>query len=76
MRSQTIMMEEILINVANMSGLKVNISKSRAFFSATTRRCKIESMAATTEIRQTFSLEKYLGFPIVNIKLILNWNKN
>jgi len=37
-RSQAIMMEGILTNFANVSGLKVNISKSRAFFLATTIR--------------------------------------
>jgi len=48
-------------------GLKVNISKSRAFFSATTRRSKIESMVATIGIRQTFSLEKYQQVLYVDI---------
>lgn len=64
--SHTIMVEGILTNFANMSGLKFNISKSRAFFSTMTRRSKIESMVATTGIRQTFSLEKYLDFPLVH----------
>ena len=63
------MVEGILTNFANMLGLTVNISKSRTFFSVTTRRSKIESMVATTRIRQTFSHEKYLGFPIVHGRL-------
>jgi len=56
-RYHAIMVEGILTNFTNMLGLKVNISKSKAFFSDTTRRSKIESMVATTGIRQTFSLE-------------------
>jgi len=68
--SQAITVEGILINFANMSGLKVNISKSRTFFLATTRRSKIESMVVTTGIRKTSSLEKYLGFPMVHERLL------
>jgi hypothetical protein len=60
------MMEGIWTNFANMSGLKVNISKSRAFFSATTRRSRIESKVSTTGIRKTSSPKKYLGFHMVH----------
>ena len=50
-RSQVVTVEGIVTNFSNMLGLKVNISKPRAFFSATTRRSKIKSMVATTGIR-------------------------
>jgi hypothetical protein len=70
-RSQVFMVEGNLTNFVNMLGLKVNISKSRAFFfsSATTIRSRIESLVATIGIRQSSWLEKYIGFPMVHGRL-------
>jgi len=47
------------------SGLKINLSKSRAFFSSGTPQAKIHKLTAISGIRSTTSLEKYLGFPIL-----------
>jgi hypothetical protein len=48
------------------SGLKINLSKSRAFYSAGTPQSKINKRTSITGIRSTASLDKYLGFPILN----------
>jgi len=60
------MVEGILSKFARMSGLKVNASKSRAYFSATTRRSKIETIESNTGIRRTTSPQRYLGFPMLH----------
>jgi hypothetical protein len=39
------------------------------FFSTTTRRGKINSIVTSTGINRTYSLEKYLGFPIMHGRL-------
>jgi hypothetical protein len=67
--SQSRVIEGILIRFANSSGLRVNVRKSRAFFSATTRRRKIESIVSVTGIQNTNSLDKYLGFPMIHGRL-------
>ncbi|PNX93586.1 ribonuclease H, partial [Trifolium pratense] len=67
--SQATVIEGILTKFANLSGLRVNIQKSRAFFSATTRQNKIDSIVSITGIQNTNSLEKYLGFPIIHGRL-------
>lgn len=46
------------------SSLKVNVSKSRAFFSKGVPRQKIDKIVSITSIRSTPSLDKYIGFPI------------
>ncbi|CAJ2670486.1 unnamed protein product [Trifolium pratense] len=48
------------------SGLKINISKSRALFSSGIPRAKIQQLTSITGIRSTPSLGKYLGFSILN----------
>jgi len=47
------------------SGLKINLAKSRAFYSSGIPRSKINCLTATSNIRSTTSLDKYLGFPIL-----------
>jgi hypothetical protein len=67
--SQSRVIEGILTRFANSSGLRVNVRKSRAFFSATTRRRSIESIVSVTGIQNTNSLDKYLGFPMIHGRL-------
>jgi hypothetical protein len=55
--------------LVSYSGLKVNINKSKVFFSSTTRRGKISSIVSSTGINRTLSLEKYLGFPMMHGRL-------
>ncbi|MCI20983.1 RNA-directed DNA polymerase (Reverse transcriptase), partial [Trifolium medium] len=47
------------------SGLKINLSKSRAFYSSGTLQSKINRLTSITGIRSTTTLDKYLGFPIL-----------
>jgi len=47
------------------SGLKINLSKSRAFYSTGTPQRKISSLTSISGIRNTSSLDRYLGFPII-----------
>ncbi|MCH81431.1 RNA-directed DNA polymerase (Reverse transcriptase), partial [Trifolium medium] len=54
---------------ADYSGLKVNVTKSKVFFSLTTKRGKISSIVASTGINRNHSLEKYLGFPMMHGRL-------
>jgi len=56
---------ELFDNFSKASGLKINLSKSRTFFSSSTLQAKIHKLIAIYGIRSTTSLEKYLGFPIL-----------
>lgn len=47
------------------SGLKINLSKSRADYSAGTPQTKINRLTSISGIRSTTSLDKYLSFPIL-----------
>ncbi|GAU41508.1 hypothetical protein TSUD_302460 [Trifolium subterraneum] len=47
------------------SGLKINLSKSRAFYSSGIPQAKINKLTSLSGIRSTVSLDKYLGFPIL-----------
>jgi hypothetical protein len=47
------------------SGLKINLSKSRDFYSTSTPQAKINRLTSISGIRSTTSLDKYLGFPIL-----------
>jgi hypothetical protein len=47
------------------SGLKINLSKSRAFYSSGITHDKINRLTSLSGIRNTSSLEKYLGFPML-----------
>lgn len=47
------------------SGLKVNVAKSKVFFSTTTKRSKLDLIVFNICIKQTLTLDKYLGFPMM-----------
>jgi len=47
------------------SGLKINLSKSRAFYFTSTLQAKINRLTSIFGIRSIASLDKYLGFPIL-----------
>jgi hypothetical protein len=47
------------------SGLKINISKSRAYYSSGTPNRKINKLTSISGIQSTTSLAKYLGFPML-----------
>lgn len=64
--SQARVIEDIFYRFGQHSGLKVNPSKSRAFFSAGVHRSKKDKMSSITSIRHTDSLGHYLGFPLFN----------
>ncbi|KAK2441392.1 hypothetical protein QL285_012694 [Trifolium repens] len=68
-KSQALNIASTLKRFADYSGLKVNVTKSKIFFSSTTRRGKISSIVASTGINRTHSLEKYLGFPMMHGRL-------
>jgi hypothetical protein len=68
-KSQAQIIDSTLKRFADYSGLKVNINKSKVFFSSTTRRGKISSIVSSTGINRTLSLEKYLGFPMMHGRL-------
>ncbi|PNY05589.1 ribonuclease H [Trifolium pratense] len=63
--SQIKFMTELFERFSHASGLKINLSKSRAFYSSGTPRDKINRLTSLSGIRNTTSLEKYLGFPIL-----------
>jgi hypothetical protein len=63
--SQCKVVSEIFEEFSKASGLKINLSKSRAFFSSGTPQAKIQKLTAISGIRSTTSLDKYLGFPIL-----------
>lgn len=64
--SQARVIEDIFYRFGQHSGLKVNPSKSRAFFFAGVHRSKKDKMCSITSIRHTDSLGQYLGFPLFN----------
>jgi len=47
------------------SGLKINISKSRAYYSSGIPQGKITNLTSISGIQSTTSLGKYLGFPML-----------
>jgi len=54
-----------LIALVKASGLKINLSKSRAYYSACVPQAKINRLTSISGIRSTTSLYKYLSFPIL-----------
>lgn len=62
--SQATIIVEIFTRFASLYRLKVNVAKSKVFFSSTTRRSKMNLIVSGTGIRRMLSLEKYLGFPM------------
>ncbi|GAU26057.1 hypothetical protein TSUD_225190 [Trifolium subterraneum] len=68
-KSQALNIASTLKSFADYSGLQVNVSKSKVFFSSNIRRGKISSIVTSTGINRTLSLEKYLGFPMMHGRL-------
>ncbi|PNY07262.1 ribonuclease H [Trifolium pratense] len=68
-KSQALNIASRLKSFADYSGLQVNVSKSKVFFSSNIRRGKISSIVTSTGINRTLSLEKYLGFPMMHGRL-------
>lgn len=62
--SQTKFMAELFAKFSASSGLKVNVAKSRAYFSKGVTRRKVDKISAISSIRSAPSLHKYLGFLI------------
>jgi hypothetical protein len=50
---------------SRVSGLKINLTKSRTFYSSGIPQTKIVKLTSISRIRSTTSLDKYLGFPIL-----------
>ncbi|GAU20604.1 hypothetical protein TSUD_33400 [Trifolium subterraneum] len=63
--SQINFITELFERFSHASGLKINLSKSRVFYSSGTTQDKIHRLASLSGIQNTLSLEKYLGFPIL-----------
>lgn len=55
---------ELFERFSSHCSLRVNVSKSRAFFSKGVRRWKMEKITSISSICSTQSSEKYIGFPI------------
>lgn len=62
--SQARLVSAILAKFGRVSGLKVNVNKSRAFFSSGLPNSKARKCLEITQIREAKSLGKYLGFPL------------
>jgi len=64
-KSQIRFIKDLFDRFSNASGLKTNLSKSRAFYSSGIPQQKISNLTSISGIRCTTSLDKYLGFPIL-----------
>ncbi|CAK8531346.1 unnamed protein product [Lathyrus sativus] len=64
--SQVVIISHILNCFAMFFNLKVNVAKSKAFFSASTKRIKIDLVVSNTYIKKILTLVKYLGFPMLH----------
>lgn len=62
--SQARLVSSILQKFGEASGLKVNVNKSRTFFSTGVPNAKVRKSTQITQIREAKTLEKYLGFPL------------
>jgi hypothetical protein len=63
--SQLRFIRDLFDKFSQASGLKINLSKSIAFYSSGIPNQKITTLTSISGIRSTTSLEKYLGFPIL-----------
>lgn len=63
--SQARVVAQIFDKFSKASGLKVNIAKSRAFYSLGVPRSTIEHLTSISQIRSIVALDKYLGFPLL-----------
>lgn len=64
-KSQIRFIKDLFDRFSKASGLKINLSKSRAFYSSGIPHHKINNLTSLSGIRCTTSLDKYLGFPIL-----------
>lgn len=64
-KSQFRFIKELFDSFSQASGLKINLSKSRAFYSSGVPHDKINNLTSISGIHNTISLDKYLGFPIL-----------
>ena len=64
-KSQFRFITDLFDRFSRASGLKINISKSRALYSSGTPQEKITNLTSISGIRNTTSLGKYLGFPML-----------
>lgn len=64
-RSQARVVANLFDNFSKALGLKVNLAKSRAYYSSGVPRTKIEKCTSISHIRSTLALDKYLGFAIL-----------
>jgi len=67
--SQLRFVTNLLERFSQASGLKINLSKARAFYSSGTPQGKINNITNIFGIRSTTSLDKYLGFPMLKGRL-------
>lgn len=58
-------MVELFTNFSHHSGLHISVAKSRAFFSTGVPKRKKAKISSLTGNRETTSLDKYLGFPML-----------
>ena len=64
--------KEVLENLCDLSGQKVNLSKSKAYFSLNVDHVFRRELCNTLGIESTSNLGKYLGFPIKHSGLTAN----
>ena len=65
-RSQFHFIHNLFERFSRASGLKINISKSRAYYSSGTPQGKITNLTTISGIQSTTSIGKYLGFPMLH----------
>jgi len=63
--SQFRFINDLFDRFSRVSGLKINISKSRAFYSSRIPQEKINNFTAISDICSTTSIGRYLGFPML-----------
>lgn len=63
--SQTKLVAGLFYQISTHFGLRVNVNKSRVYFSNRVPRRKVNRITFISSIRSTPSLGKYLGFPIL-----------
>jgi len=56
---------DLFDHLSRASSLKINLNKSRVFYSTGFPQAKINRLTSISGIRSTTSLDKYLGFPIL-----------
>lgn len=67
--SQVRMVKDVLDAFCLASGMKINLQKSRFLPSNNLNRAKIRKFESMIEVKHTFSIGKYLGFPLLSGKV-------